>query len=142
MLGFVPLAFRGAYVASKYALEGLTDTMRLELHGSNIHVSTIEPGPITSQFRENARKRFIDVININQSAYKARYQTRLEKMESELPDRFEKSPEAVFEKLRHAIENASPKPYYMVTFPTYLMASLKRLLPSRHLLAFLRSAGD
>lgn len=142
VLGFVPLAFRGAYVASKFALEGLTDTMRLELHGTNIHVSSIEPGPITSRFRENARQRFLDAININRSPYKERYRTRLEKMESELPDRFEKSPEAVFEKLLHAIESASPKPYYMVTFPTYLMAALKRLLPSKPLQAFLRSAGD
>lgn len=142
VLGFVPLAFRGAYVASKYALEGLTDTMRLELHGSNIHVSTIEPGPITSQFRETARRRFIDSININRSPYKERYQSRLEKMDSDQPDRFEKSPEAVFEKLIHAIESTSPKPYYMVTVPTYLMACLKRLLPSKPLDTFLRAAGD
>ena len=142
VLGLVPLAFRGAYVASKFALEGLTDTMRIELHGSNIHVSSIEPGPITSQFRETARKRFLESINIKSSAYNERYQKRLEKMQSELPDRFEKSPEAVFKKLIHALESSSPKPYYRVTVPTHLMAFLKRILPSRPLLAFLRSAGD
>lgn len=142
VLGFIPLAFRGAYVASKYALEGLTDTLRLELHGSNIFVSTIEPGPITSKFRETARKRFIETISIDRSSYRERYQKRLSKMESEQPDRFEKPPEAVFKKLLHALENGAPKPRYMVTFPTYLMAYLKRLLPSKPLDAFLRAAGD
>ncbi len=63
-------------------------------------------------------------------------------MESEQPDRFEKPPEAVFKKLLHALENGAPKPRYMVTFPTYLMAYLKRLLPSKPLDAFLRAAGD
>ena len=98
VLGFVPLAFRGAYVSSKFALEGLTDTMRLELYGSNISVSMIEPGPITSCFRENARKRFVDNINIDSSVYRDRYKARLAKLESELPDRFELSPEAVLKK--------------------------------------------
>ena len=142
VLGFIPLAFRGAYVASKYALEGLTDTLRLELHGSNIFVSSIQPGPITSQFRENARKRFIDTIPIDRSAYRNRYEKRLSKMESEMPDRFEKSPEAVFKKLIHALEHNTPKARYKVTFPTYLMAYLKRLLPARPLDFFLRSSGD
>ena len=142
VLGFIPLAFRGAYVASKYALEGLTDTMRLELYGSNISVSMIEPGPITSQFRENARQKFVDTINIDRSVYRDRYQNRLAKLESELPDRFELSPEAVFKKLRHALEAKRAKARYRVTVPTYLMVYLKRLLPGNSLDAFLRKSGD
>ena len=54
ILGFVAMKYRGAYNASKFALEGLVDTLRLELHGTNIQLCLIEPGPITSQFRKNA----------------------------------------------------------------------------------------
>jgi NAD(P)-dependent dehydrogenase (short-subunit alcohol dehydrogenase family) len=58
VLGLITLKYRGAYNASKFALEGLTDTLRQELHGSGIHVSLVEPGPITSAFRENAYAMF------------------------------------------------------------------------------------
>lgn len=142
VLGFIPMAFRGAYIASKYALEGLTDTMRLELHGSGIHISLIDPGPITSRFRENARVKFIDNIDIENSPFAERYKKRLSKLESDLPDTFELPPEAVLKKLHHALNASSPKPRYFVTFPTYLMAILKRILPTRILDAFLRANGD
>lgn len=142
VLGFIPMAFRGAYIASKYALEGLTDTMRLELHSSGIHISLIDPGPITSRFRENARIKFVDNIDIENSPFAKRYKKRLSKLESELPDTFELPPEAVLKKLRHALNASSPKPRYFVTFPTHLMAILKRLLPTRTLDAFLRANGD
>jgi short-subunit dehydrogenase len=56
VLGFVAMPYRGAYNCSKFALEGLTDTLRLELHGSGIQVSLVEPGPIRSRFRDNAKK--------------------------------------------------------------------------------------
>ena len=142
VLGFIPFAFRGAYVASKYALEGLTDTMRIELHGSNIRVSLIEPGPITSRFRDNARAKFLETIRIEGSPYQERYKTRLSKLESELPDRFELPPEAVFQKLLHALNADKPKARYRVTFPTHLMAFLKSLLPDPALDSFLRKSGD
>lgn len=142
VLGFIPMTFRGAYIASKYALEGLTDTMRLELHSSGIHVSLIDPGPITSRFRENARIKFVDNIDIENSPFAERYKKRLSKLESELPDTFELPPEAVLKKLRHALNASPPKPRYFVTFPTHLMAILKRLLPTRTLDAFLRANGD
>lgn len=142
VLGFIPMAFRGAYIASKYALEGLTDTMRLELHGSGIHISLIEPGPITSRFRESARIKFIDNINLENSPFADRYKKRLSKLESELPDTFELPPAAVLKKLHRALNSSSPKPRYFVTFPTHLMAILKRMLPTRILDAFLRANGD
>ena len=142
VLGFAPLAFRGSYVASKFALEGLAETMRLELHGSNIHLSLIEPGPITSHFRETARKRFVDNIDIDHSVYRDRYQARLSKLESDQPDRFELSPEAVLKKLTKALEAKAPKARYRVTFPTHLMAFLSRILPGAAREALLRASGD
>ena len=109
VLALTGLAFRGAYVASKYALEGLTDTMRIEMHGSNISISLIQPGPITSQFRENARLNFIKTIDTENSVYRERYKSRLKAMESDAPGQFELPPEAVFKKLHHAFERNKPK---------------------------------
>ncbi|WP_319496414.1 SDR family oxidoreductase [uncultured Cohaesibacter sp.] len=142
VLALTGLAFRGAYVASKYALEGLTDTMRLEMHGSNIFISMIEPGPITSQFRENARLNFIKTIDTENSVYRDRYKIRLKAMESDAPGQFELPPEAVYKKLDRALNSANPKPRYMVTVPTYIMNAMRRFLPTRALDAFLRSYGD
>ena len=63
VLGFVALKFRGAYCASKYAIEGLTDTLRQELSGTNIYISLIEPGPVESQFRANAFAAYKKNVN-------------------------------------------------------------------------------
>ncbi|NQZ53541.1 MAG: SDR family NAD(P)-dependent oxidoreductase [Piscirickettsiaceae bacterium] len=134
VLGFVSMAYRGAYNASKYALEGLADTLRLELHDTNIHVSLIEPGPITSQFRANAFAKYQQNIHKEQSAHQQTYdamEQRLTKQGPAVP--FTLPPEAVVKKLIHALESNSPKVRYYVTFPTYLFAILKRLLPHRWL---------
>lgn len=131
VLGFMPLAYRGAYVASKYALEGLTDTLRLELRGSGISVSLIEPGPILSQFRANAHRAFLAHIDREHSVHRAAYQraeARLTKPGPAQP--FTLSPEAVLQKLIHALESPRPRARYAVTVPTHLFAVLKRLLPT------------
>ena len=130
VLGFVAMTYRGAYNASKFALEGLVDTLRLELHGVNIQVCLIEPGPITSAFRSNAFALYQRNINPEHSFHKETYQAieaRLQKEGSVAP--FTLPAEAVAEKLIHALEAKHPKIRYYVTFPTYLMAILKRLLP-------------
>lgn len=134
VLGFISMAYRGAYNASKYALEGLADTLRLELHDTDIKVSLIEPGPILSQFRANAFKQYQLNIDSENSAHHTTYQAmekRLSKTEPAAP--FTLPPRAVVDKLRHAIESPRPKIRYYVTFPTYLFAVLKRILPHRAL---------
>jgi len=134
VLGFMVLPFRGAYNSSKFALEGLSDTLRVELAGSNIFVSLIEPGPIRSHFRQNARKAFHDNINSETSVFREHYQAmqnRLEKEGDAMP--FTLGPEAVLKRVIHALESPKPKPRYYVTFPTYLFGTLKRLLPHRWL---------
>jgi NAD(P)-dependent dehydrogenase (short-subunit alcohol dehydrogenase family) len=132
VLGFVALAFRGAYNASKYALEGLTDTLRLELRGTDIHVCLVQPGPITSRFRPNAYlayQRNIDpVVSVHRERYEGMEQ-RLKKAGPVVP--FTLPPEAVLKKVIHALESPRPKARYCVTFPTYLFATLKRVLPDR-----------
>ena len=132
VLGFIAMTYRGAYNASKFALEGLVDTLRLELHGSNIHLSLIEPGPISSDFRENAFALYQKNIDPSHSYHKATYatmETRLQKKGPAVP--FTLPPDAVVEKVIHAMESKRPKIRYYVTFPTYLFGYLKRLLPAR-----------
>jgi short-subunit dehydrogenase len=132
VLGFVAMTFRGAYNASKYALEGLADTLRLELHGTNIYISIIEPGPITSNFRKNAFALFQKNIDKQRSVHKETYQAmeqRLQKEGSAVP--FTLPAKAVAEKVIHAVESSRPKIRYHVTFPTSLFAILKRIFPER-----------
>jgi len=131
VLGIISLAYRGVYNASKYAIEGFADTMRQELADTNIKVSLIEPGPIESQFRANALKALKENIDLDASVHSQKYQgniRRLEKQGSVVP--FTLPAEAVLKKVIHALESKKPKAHYFVTFPTYLFATLKRLLPT------------
>jgi len=132
LLGMVVLSYRGAYNASKFALEGLTDTLRLELVGTGIFVSLIEPGPIESRFRANGYawfKKFIDAENSRHREAYTKMEQRLLTKGAVVP--FTLPPEAVLKRVIHALESKRPLPHYYVTFPMYLLASLKRLLPHR-----------
>ncbi|CUH49509.1 SDR family NAD(P)-dependent oxidoreductase [Ruegeria atlantica] len=133
VLGLVAFPWRGAYVATKYAIEGLTDTLRLELAGTNIKAILIEPGPITSKIRENSIPFFERFINWENSALREKYEASLLKRlyESSGPDRFELPASAVTEKLAHAVESKRPRARYYVTTPTYIAGYLRRLLPTR-----------
>ncbi len=132
VLGLISMAYRGAYNASKYAIEGLADTLRLELYDTDIHISLIEPGPIISQFRANAFIKYQQNIDKEQSAHYDTYHAMEQRLTKQGPAApFTLPPEAVVNKLIHALENKRPKIRYYVTFPTYLFATLKRLLPHR-----------
>ncbi|WP_414896798.1 SDR family NAD(P)-dependent oxidoreductase [Rhodovulum sp. YEN HP10] len=132
VLGLVPLKWRGAYSATKYALEGLTDTLRLEMRDTPIRVILIEPGPITSKIRVNSIPHFERWIDWQNSARAEQYRnsllTRL--YEDRGRDFFELPPSAVSRKLIHALESPRPKPRYFVTAPTHLMNLARRLLPT------------
>lgn len=139
ILGIVSMAYRGAYCASKYALEALTDSLRLELAGTGIKVSLLEPGPIATAFRDKARIAYEQNIAPESSSHRVHYANLLNNME-QLKDasRFTLTPEAVVKKLLHALESPHPKIRYYVTLPAYLLMMLKRVLPSLWLDAILR----
>jgi NAD(P)-dependent dehydrogenase (short-subunit alcohol dehydrogenase family) len=142
VLGLVALPYRGAYVASKFALEGLADTLRLELAGTGIHICLIEPGPILSRFRDNAHVAYLRHIRPETSPHHAKYlamEARLLKAGPAAP--FTLPPEAVLKRVIHALESPRPKARYPVTVPTYLFAFLRRLLPTRALDTILRQSG-
>ena len=131
VLGFVAMPLRGAYIASKFALEGITDALRLELRDTDVHVSLVEPGPITSRFRKNSLLMYKRYINGKDSHFRLQYQTMERKLDKEgavVP--FTLEPEAVLKKVVRALESRTPKARYFVTFPTYLFAMLKKALPA------------
>ena len=142
ILGLIALKYRGAYTASKFALEGLSDTLRLELRGTGIHVSLIEPGPIRSRFVEHALEAFRRNIDAEHSPHRDAYRRRETRFQRGGAVRFKLGPEAVLEKLVHAVESPRPKPRYRVTTPTHVMAALRRVLPNRALDAALAAASD
>ncbi len=131
VLGLVALPFRGPYCASKFALEALSDCLRLELRGTGIMVSIIEPGPILTRFRANSLAAFRQYIDMENSPHRERYRATLQRLETEGPAMpFTLGPEAVLKKVVHALENPRPKARYYVTVPTYLLGGLRRLLPT------------
>ena len=143
VLGIISLPFRGAYNASKYAIEGFADTLRLELKNTGIEVSLIEPGPIESQFRKNSLLAMKENIDIEGSVHRDLYKktmTRLEKEGAAVP--FTLPADAVMKKVIHALESPRPKARYYVTFPTYLFGTLKRLLSTKWLDKALAKVGE
>ena len=142
ILGFISLPFRGAYTASKHALEGLSDTLRMELKGTDIFVSIIEPGPIEAKFRQNAYAKYKENIDAKSSYFHGKYKVMEERLTKETtPLPFALPATAVLEKVLQALENSKPKARYYVTLPTYIFAGLKRLLPAFLLEKLLISAG-
>ncbi len=133
ILGFMVMPWRGAYVATKFALEGLSDTLRVEMRGTGIHVSLIEPGPITSNIRKNAIPHFEKWIDWKNSAHAPAYRATLVKRlyRDSGPDAFERPASAVTKKLIHALEARRPRPRYYVTTPTHVIGALRRILSSR-----------
>jgi NAD(P)-dependent dehydrogenase (short-subunit alcohol dehydrogenase family) len=129
VLGLISPPYRGAYNATKHALEALTEAMRHELYGTQIHVSLIEPGPIDTAFVANALQRFRTNIDIAGSAHVEAYQRRLAAMEAGGTQTFKLPAEAVALKLVHALESPRPKAHYYVTIPTYMAVLGKRFLP-------------
>jgi NAD(P)-dependent dehydrogenase (short-subunit alcohol dehydrogenase family) len=151
VLGLVALKWRGAYNASKFAIEALSDTMRLELEDSGVKVSVIEPGPIRSRFQEHGLAHFRANVDIESSVHRADYARIVARTEAlisgtrwgyerpgrkpsrSLLPRYRLGPDAVLAKLVHAVESPNPKPRYHVTSATHAMAIARRILPARAL---------
>ena len=131
ILGLLPYRYRGAYTASKYALEGLTVTLRMELEGSGIHVSLIEPGPIESRFTANALRMIEANVDLKNSAHAREYERQLARLDGTGPvNRYKLGPDAVYKVLKHALTAPRPRPHYPVTVPARRGMLLKRLLPA------------
>lgn len=142
VLGYAAMPYRGAYNAAKFALEGLTDTLRHELHGSGIHVALVEPGPIESRFRENAVLHFERHIDWMRSVHRSRYEAQRARLAKPGPAApFTLPPQAVLARVIHALESPRPRLRYPVTVPAVAFAWLKRVLPGRAMDWVLRQAS-
>lgn len=141
VLGLVAFPYRGAYTASKFALEALADTLRLELHGSGVQVSLIEPGPITSRFRENAYAAFKANIDRDRSPHREYYLRVERRLGGAKPLPFTLPPESVLRAVLRALSAQHARPRYAVTVPTHMFGVLKRLLPVRWMDAVIRAAS-
>lgn len=132
VLGRITIPFNGAYSATKYAMESLSDALRIELTGSGIGVSIVEPGPIVSAFRRNAAARAQEVLEGAETRHRAFYEHEIKRRLHQIkkPDTFTKPPEAVAEKIVHALESHRPRRRYCVTIPAYLGAFMARFMPA------------
>ena len=139
VLGLISLFGRGAYNASKYAIEGLTDTLRLELAGSNIYVSILNTGPVTSDFRKNAMQKLQENIDIENSIFKEAYIKNLSAKKSDVP--FNEEAISVAKVVEKIILAKEPKPRYYITKATYLLGYLKRILSTQLLDKILLKLG-
>lgn len=129
VVGFTALKWRAAYVATKHALEGLTNTMRIELRGSGIHVAILNTGPVTSGFRDRSMAQFDRWIDVGASPHAEFYRVKWTQRREAGRDTFELGPEAVVAKLIHALESPRPRRRYYITTPAYVAAALTRILP-------------
>ncbi|HAS6360477.1 TPA: SDR family oxidoreductase [Vibrio vulnificus] len=142
VLGFAAMKYRGAYNASKFAIEGWSDTLRLELDGTNIHIAILEPGPIETRFRYNALQAFLQWIDIENSPHRESYLAQKDRLENtNSKSRFVLPAESCIEPVLHALTSQKPKIRYRVTTPTKLFAVFKRILPTRWLDEILKRAA-
>ncbi len=142
VLGFIAMPFRGPYNASKFAIEGLVNTLRLELMHTNVQLSLIQPGPIESKFRINAYQAFKKYVNMAKSDYQTNYHSMIKRLNSDKLADYTLGPEAVLQCVLHALESTRAKIHYRVTFPAKLFALLIRILPSSVMDRILFKAGD
>ncbi|MDF3130230.1 SDR family NAD(P)-dependent oxidoreductase [Kiritimatiellaeota bacterium B1221] len=130
VVGRVALPFMGIYSASKFAVEALADAQRVELSGTGVQISLVEPGPVTTSFSKNAVQSSVGSLPKDQSRFSTLYQKELSKREKTRESKpFALPPEAVAKKIAHALTSAHPRRRYKVTFPAYLGAVLSRLAP-------------
>lgn len=139
ILGLVSLFGRGAYNASKYAIEGLTDTLRLELEGTGVYVSLLNTGPIESRFRDNAKAMLQKHIDIEHSRFKERYRQSLAAQKSNVP--FSEGAESVAKVVHKILLEERPAPRYYITKATWILAIFKRLLPTSLMDKVLQKVG-
>lgn len=134
VLGYAALPLRGAYNASKFAIEGLVDTLRLELTGSGIEAVLIEPGPIIARFRANSLVALGKHVDTSQGVHVAAYAQMEERLAKEgAAVKYTLPAQAVAEVVLQALQRRVPRTRYPVTVPAKLFRVLNRLLPDRWL---------
>lgn len=134
VLGVVGMKYRGAYVASKFALEGMADVLRMEVRDLGIDVCLIEPGPVYTRFRANGLKVFHEHVEVEGSRHAKRYEGLVKKLSTEGPVvPFTMTSRRCGEIAAKALTCARPRARYRATVQTRVFSVLKRVLPTRWL---------
>jgi NAD(P)-dependent dehydrogenase (short-subunit alcohol dehydrogenase family) len=142
VVGRLALPFLGIYSASKFAVEALADAQRVELTGSGIGLSLIEPGPIATHFGDNALDQ-LDEVRAEDSRFLAQYGIQSRRLRDKRErDPFSLPPEAVASRILHAIESARPRRRYAVTVTAHIGAFMSRFAPDALLDAAMRSRWE
>ncbi|MHB9144984.1 MAG: SDR family oxidoreductase [Symbiobacteriia bacterium] len=134
--GRVAMPLSGAYCGTKFALEAMTDSLRLELRQFGIKVVLVEPGAIRTEFERTLRDRAEALFISPDSPYRQLYTAS-----NNLSDSLLKSapgPEVVSAVIQRAIESRHPKARYSMPAGQALQIQIARLLPDTlrdHLLA-------
>ncbi len=130
--GLIAAPMVGNYCASKYALEALSDAQRIELSGTGISLSLIEPGPIVSAFRRNAAAAMEESVISDEVRYADSYRKEAARRKKQFKkvDFINRPPEDVAKKILHALESPRPKRRYVVTIPAHLGAFMSRFVPA------------
>lgn len=131
--GFWCEPFLAAYGASKFALEGIVDSLRTELHPWHIEVVLIEPGCVRTPIMEKSRCSVEQVQSSMTPEMKALYARPLSALHSatDKAERMAIPPDRVARAVRHALESPRPKTRYRVGLDSRLQSVLVRCLPDR-----------
>lgn len=105
----------GAYAASKFAVEALSDALRMELEPFGIQVVLVEPGSVKTHFSDKAQGKAEAILSNPTSPYQALYRKFQQVNASMRQDEVE--PEAISRVVRQAIEAPRPKARYLAGFP-------------------------
>ena len=135
VLGFLSLPYRGAYSATKFALEALTDAMRRENFDGPVKIILLQPGPINTKIRQNSIKHFEKWVNWQDSIHQKKYKNivieRLYNKSSSNLSKYELHPRSVTKVLEKALDAKKPKCRYMITTPTLAARILISTLPTK-----------
>lgn len=129
--GTIPLL--GPYSASKYALEALTDALRMELQPWGIQVSIIEPGAIATPIWEKSAKEAEGLEASVSAEAKALYGEAVIRIREAIAQAAQRAiaPDAVVRAVHHALTAARPRTRYLVGTDAKLRAWMVKWLPDR-----------
>ncbi|WP_427339158.1 SDR family oxidoreductase [Caloranaerobacter sp. DY30410] len=124
--GFIALPFQSMYSATKYAVEAMTECLRMEVKPFGIKVSMIDPGDIKTNFTSSRKTAKAALIN---PAYKERHKKAVETMiRDELNG---PGPEVVVKAFAKILNSKNPPVRIVVGIKYKFVALLKRILPAR-----------
>ena len=125
LAGLFGLPYQGLYSASKYAIEGYSQSLRMELRNTGVKVVILNPGDFKTDFTENREKVPFPIKN---EKLEAEYNTAVASMEKD--ESIGANPDVIAKKLIQIVDSSSPSHRYLIgAFGQTIAVTLKRVLP-------------